>query len=381
MRLKFEYSEDEKKAILEQHNLFKKTLQSKVKRLMINEQAEDGTGATLSGKDLLTAAISKGCKIAVGGELYSEDGDPSKPYVIYKKANYDAKFGAFKIGDELYIKDDYTFDVVKTDAAGNKTESTGHSWKCDALTPETIKADADAAAAAAKTKSDATAATAKTKADAEAAAKTNLQLTQKEGEWKKRKDITDTDSNIENPQMYEKKVVNGVTLYRRISGKGIAGALDSRQQAVVNKWLAQGAKLEKDVDAEQAKTWTRKLVSPKSDGLFSEDFYMYFPPTTITNAKITAAFQKAVQEQTPESPKDCKETIEAYYSAFKKKKVIEPNMLNAMREKVQACKNEYYGSWGAFRGGNKIDEYLDMLSGVKAGGPSSYGKDSIWRIQ
>jgi hypothetical protein len=381
MKVKFEYSEDEKRAILEQHNLFKKALQSKVKRLMINEQVEGDASTALSGKDLLSAAIAKNCRIAVGGELQSEDGDPSKPYVIYKKADYNSNNGYFKIGDELYVKDDFTFDVVSTDASGAKKVTKGLKWACKALTADVEAAKVAADAVAAKTKADAEAAIAKTKADADAATKTNLELTQKEGEWKERKDITDTDANIENPQMYEKKVVNGVTLYRRISGKGIAGALDSRQQAVVNKWLAQGAKLEKDVDAEQAKTWTRKLVSPKSDGLFSEDFYMYFPPTTITNAEITAAFQKAVQEQTPESPKDCKETIEAYYSAFKKKKVIEPNMLNAMREKVQACKNEYYGSWGAFRGGNKIDEYLDMLSGVKAGGPSSYGKDSIWRIQ
>jgi hypothetical protein len=381
MKLKFEYSEDEKRAILEQHNSFKKALQSKVKRLMINEQVEDDAGVLLSGRNFLNAAISR-CRIAIGGEIQSEDGIPNKPpYIIYKKADYDSTQGNFKIGDELFIKDDYTFDVVSTDASGVKKMTKGLDWTCTALKELTDgykKAKEDYAAEA---KEKAAEAAAQVKQTADAVSQKNLELTQKEGEWKERKDITDTDSNIENPQMYEKKVVNGVTLYRRISGKGIAGALDSRQQAVVNKWIAQGAKLEKDVDAEQAKTWTRKLVSPKSEGLFSEDFYMYFPPTTITNAEITTAFQKAVQEQTPESPKDCKETIEAYYSAFKKKKRIEPNMLNAMREKVQACKNEYYGSWGAFRGGNKIDEYLDMLSGVKSGGPSSYGDDSKWRLQ
>jgi hypothetical protein len=381
MKLKFEYSEDEKRAILEQHNSFKKALQSKVKRLMINEQVEDDASTALSGKDLLSAAIAKGCNIAVGGELQSENGDPSKPYVIYKKATRNSDFGNFKIGDELYIKDDFTFDVVSTDASGIKKMTKGLQWTCQALTAEADAAKKAAEDAAAQAKQDADAAAAQAKQDADAAAKTNVERTKQEGEWKERKDINDTDANVENPQMYEKKVVNGVTLYRRISGKGIAGGLDERQQAVVNKWKAQGAKLEKEVDAEQAKTWTRKLVSPKSEGLFSEDFYMYFPPTTITNAEITAAFQKAVQEQTPESPKDCKETVEAYYSAFKKKKVIEPNMLNAMREKVQACKNEYYGSWGAFRGGNKIDEYLDILSGVKAGGPSSYGTDAKWRLQ
>lgn len=376
MKLKFEYSEEEKREILEQHNLFKKVLQSKVKRLMVNEQVEGETKSTFSGNDLLSAALSKGCSFTLGGELRSEDGDPSKPYVIYKKAGKDSDYGTFKKGDELYIRDDFTFDVVKTDAAGNKTESTGNIWTCKEL-KEALKADEDKVATDAVTNAAAT----KTKADADAASKTNLALTQKEGEWKERKDITDTDSNIENPQMYEKKFVNGVTLYRRISGKGIAGALDTKQQAVVNKWLAQGAKFEKDVDAEQAKTWSRILVSPKSDGLFSEDLYMYLPPTTITNAQITAEFKKAVAEQTPDSPRDCKDTIEAYYAAFDDEKEIEPYLLTAMKKKVQLCKNTYYHKWGAFRGGNKVDEYLDMLSGVKSGGPSSYGDDSIWKIK
>jgi hypothetical protein len=211
----------------------------------------------------------------------------------------------------------------------------------------------------------------------------NIENLKKEGGWKTYEEliVSDTKENIMNPLMYEKKIVDGIALYRRTSGKGITGGLDERQQKVVDKWKTQGAKLEKELDAEQAKTWVKKLVSSKSEGLFSEDFYMYFPPTVVTDTEITTRFEDAVREQTPESADDCKKTVEAYYMAFKKKKQIEPNMLNAMKEKVQACKNEFYGSWGAFKGGNTIDEYLDMLSGKKQGGPSSYGGDSIWRIK
>ena len=60
--------------------------------------------------------------------------------------------------------------------------------------------------------------------------------------------------------------------------------------------------------------------------------------------------------------------------------MIEPNQLSALKYKVQACKNEFYGDWG-FMGGGKIDEILDILSGVKVGGPSSYGDDSKWRLK
>jgi hypothetical protein len=343
MKLIFEASEQEKKEILEQHNLFKKALQSKVTKLMVNEQTQPGGGV-----EFLKAARDKKCQIAVGGVIKTA---PGKPSVLYKIADYDSKFGHFKKGDELYIKDNFTFDVVSVDTSGNKTLSASNKkWACPALTKPV-----------------------------EDQIKTNIDLTQKEGGWKERKDITDTDANVNNPQMYEKQVVDGKTLYRRISGKGITGALDKRQQEVVTKWVAQGAQLEKDVDAEQAKTWTRKLVSPKSDGLFSEDFYMYFPPDTVNNADITTAFQDAVKDQTPESKSDCKTAIEAYYTAFKTKKRIEPNTLNAMKEKVQACANQFDGKWGigAF---TKIDDYVDILRGVKSGGPSRRGEDAKWRL-
>jgi hypothetical protein len=343
MKLIFEASEQEKKEILEQHNLFKRALQSKVTKLMVNEQTQPGGGV-----EFLKAARDKNCQIAVGGVIKSA---PGKPSILYKIADYDSKVGHFKKGDELYIKDNFTFDVVSVDTSGNKTLSASNrKWTCAALTKPV-----------------------------EDQIKTNIDLTQKEGGWKERKDITDTDANVNNPQMYEKQVVDGKTLYRRISGKGITGALDKRQQEVVTKWVAQGAQLEKDVDAEQAKTWTRKLVSPKSDGLFSEDFYMYFPPDTVNNADITTAFQDAVKDQTPESKSDCKTAIEAYYTAFKTKKRIEPNTLNAMKEKVQACANQFDGKWGigAF---TKIDDYVDILRGVKSGGPSRRGEDAKWRL-
>ena len=105
MKLIFEANEQEKKEILEQHNLFKKVLQSKVTRLMVNEQ----TAPTGGGREFLKSAIDKGCKIAVGGVIKSA---PGKPAVLYKVADYDSTNGYFKKGDELYIKDDFPFDVV-----------------------------------------------------------------------------------------------------------------------------------------------------------------------------------------------------------------------------------------------------------------------------
>jgi len=50
-----------------------------------------------------------------------------------------------------------------------------------------------------------------------------------------------------------------------------------------------------------------------------------------------------------------------------------------MKEKVQACANEFNGKWGGVL--SNIDNYVDILRGVKEGGPTSYGDDSKWRLQ
>jgi hypothetical protein len=342
--MRFNISNEEVKTILEMHSKERKNT------FLIKEDAA-------SDEEKLRIGISSGC--LKGGTLKrrTSSGD-----IFYRKPS--------KEGKEVDFFADMTFKFVDGSRNGK--------WKCDAISNTLSKKQQQADdAKSEQEKADIN----KVASDANAA---NLK---KEGGWKTYEELiaTETKENIANPAMYEKKVVDGVTYYRRTSGKGITSGLDERQQKVVDKWIAQGAKLEKDVDAEQAKVWTRKLVSPKSEGLFSEDFYMYFPPTTITNAEITTAFEQAVQDQTPTDSKDCKKTIEAYYMAFKKKKTIEPNMLNAMKEKVQACKNEFKGNWGAFGGGRKLDEYLDVLSGVKDGSdgtksPRTYGDDSKWKL-
>jgi hypothetical protein len=80
-------------------------------------------------------------------------------------------------------------------------------------------------------------------------------------------------------------------------------------------------------------------------------------------------------------------SIEAYYTAFKKKKKLTDDQFSSMKDKVQACKNEFYGDWkGLFGGGGKkYDEYLDVLSGVRNGkdgtqSPRTYGDTSKWKL-
>jgi len=349
MKPRFIINEQEREEILEKHNLFKKVLQSKVKRLMVNEQATPTGG----GVELLKAARDKGCKIAKGGVLKSA---PGKPTVLYKKADYNSDYGYFKIGDELYIKDNFTFDVVTTDANGQKTLTfTNRVWKCPALTEPFEKQS-----------------------------KQNIDRIKQEGNWKTKEELIkdgDTEQNIENESLYEKTVVDGTTLYRRRSSSSIGTGLTKDQKDVINKYIAQGAKLRKDLDAEQAATWVAVTVSPAGQ-LFSQDLVMYFDPETVNRPEIAKLLQTNVEKRIPTDIKDCKITIEKYYDDFRKKRPLEPNELAMLKNKTQACKNEFYKDWGGiFSGGNKLDEILDILTGLKAGGPSSYGEDSKWRLK
>jgi len=203
-----------------------------------------------------------------------------------------------------------------------------------------------------------------------------------EGGWEEAKNIKTTRENLENPQMFEKKVVNGVTLYRSIIDKGVRAGLTDEQIKVVKKYTDLGGKLRKDLDAEEAQTWTSKVVYPAGT-LFAEDLVMYFPPSNAVGTlektpggKVENEFKKAISNQTPTSKRDCKDTIEAYYEAWRTKKRIEPNTLLPMKEKVQACANEFQGKWGGVL--SRIDNYVDILRGDKEGGPLS---DSKWRIE
>jgi hypothetical protein len=203
-------------------------------------------------------------------------------------------------------------------------------------------------------------------------------LVQQEGGWAEAKDIKTTRENLENPQMFEKKVVNGVTLYRSIINKGVTGGLTPEQIKVIKKYTDLGGKLRKDLDAEEAQTWSSKVVYPAGT-LFAEDLVMFFPPKNVVGAdggNIEQQFTKAISNQTPTSKRDCRDTIEAYYEAWRTKKRVEPNTLLPMKEKFQACANEFEGKWGGIL--SRIDNYVDILKGNKEGGPLS---DSKWRIE
>jgi hypothetical protein len=205
----------------------------------------------------------------------------------------------------------------------------------------------------------------------------DIKRTKAEGKWLESSETQTTKENLENPKMYEKKVVSGVTLYRPVISSGVASGLTDEQRVVLQKFFDNGFKLRKDLDAEEAQTWSSKVVYP-ADRLFSQDVVMYFDPDNVsaTGTTFVNRFKTASLSQTPQSKRDCKDTIETYYKSWRTKQRIEPSTLLATKEKVQACANYFEGKWGGAL--SKIDNYVEILRGDREGGPLS---DSTWRIE
>lgn len=337
---KFNLQEDEKNRILSMH------------KALIKEQATAAPAADApkSIEDQLTVFITNGC--AKNGKVVKmKSSNPQKQFAIKQESTKTP--GKFR-----YLFIDNT--VGMSDETG-KFQILPNKWACNT---GAIQAKASA------------------EKEATASSEANVKKIEQEGNWKTKEELlkTDTEQNIENPVMYEKKEVNGVTLYRRKVAGSIGAALTDDQKKIIDKWTNKGAKLRKDLDAEEAKTWTSRVVSPASEGYFSEDLIMYFDPTiTVKDEALTQTIQDAVATRIPTDAKDCKKTIEAYYLAFKKKRPLEPNEFEALKAKTQACKNEYGGDWGAFSGGRRMDNYLEIMSGG-IGGPSRAGDDAKWRL-
>jgi hypothetical protein len=325
-------SQIEKNAILEMH--------SKLKKPLISEQVVGDT------KSKLSKMLDDGC-VKNGKIVEMESKNPVLQFAIRQESTKTpGKFRYFFADGRAGIFDDngkFQFLPGKLDCT------------------EVQQAAAQAVTAA-----------------TQAANAADTALVQQEGGWAEAKDIKTTRENLENPQMFEKKVVNGVTLYRSIINKGVTGGLTPEQIKVIKKYTDLGGKLRKDLDAEEAQTWSSKVVYPAGT-LFAEDLVMFFPPKNVVGAdggNIEQQFTKAISNQTPTSKRDCRDTIEAYYEAWRTKKRVEPNTLLPMKEKVQACANEFEGKWGGIL--SRIDNYVDILKGNKEGGPLS---DSKWRIE
>lgn len=340
---KFLIEDTEKSRILEMH------------KSLMNEQTDSNN---TSIKDQLQAFIDQGCFPSGTPKVVTmKSTNPQKTFAIkVESTKTPGKFRYFFIDNTVGQKENETFTMLTS------------KWSCDT---NKLKKD--------KEKNDATL----------SASTENLNRIKKEGNWSTKEELIasgETEQNIANPAMYEKMIVGNVTIYRNKSLNSIGSGLTASQISIINDWGKQGYKLRNELTPEEAKTFKSKVVSPASEGIFSQDLIMYFDPNAVqgvksgeTKVSITTVIQNAVESRIPTDKKDCKQTIEAYYISWKKKRPLAPNEFNALKEKAQACKNEFYGDWGPI-GGGKVDNIIDIMTGVKMGGPTANDKDSVWRL-
>ena len=115
--------------------------------------------------------------------------------------------------------------------------------------------------------------------------------------------------------------------------------------------------------------------------LFPNGLTLYYNPNTQSDVKSDQSLVSDILKNQAVDREACRKNIEDYYRSFKTDAFYDPATIYKIKTVVQACKNQHYGKWGVLGGGKKLDNYLDMLSGVKEGGPSSYGDDSKWRLK
>jgi hypothetical protein len=198
--------------------------------------------------------------------------------------------------------------------------------------------------------------------------------------WKTREDLKNV-TQEELTQLYQKHPKFELYKLKVESGK-IGGYTDVQQKFIDNaKKLGYKESLTSE---ETASGKYKQYLVPNSEQYFPGGLKMFYSSETAISSgvDIKQQFKNSVTNQTPTSKKDCRDTISAYYNAWRTKKEIPDVEFEPMKRKVQACVNQYDGEWGGIL--SKIDEYVDVLRGVQVGdikGPLSSGGDSKWRLK
>jgi hypothetical protein len=335
---KFLISEEERMNILSMH------------KAMIKEQD--------SSVDILRKAIQGGC--LKNGQLVSSKLDPSK-YIYRAKTDN---------GTDIDFFGDMTYKLRATGKTGK--------WK---LCPGALKIDADVATAA------------------EAKKENDLKLASyKKLNWKTRDEMIAAGVDVTTlDKVYDKVTVGTTVLYKP---KGAANdpvtdtstaEFNQDQKDFLDRYEKKGFILNPtQVERENYVPYTAKQLGARPD-LFPNGITLYYNPDFQKDLKKSDAddIGDTLTNQTP--PRDvCKIKIENFYNYFRKRNSLLPDPdayrrkaaeINKARLVVQACKDEYYPKkWGILGGGNKLNEYIEILSADRQGGPSSQGPDKIFRL-
>ena len=345
----FLISEEERISILSKH----KSLMKEQQKSLVNEQA--------TSKDILIKAIKGGC--IRNGKLFTTKNDPTK--YVYRAVSDDGSF-------HVDFFADMTYKIRESGKTGR--------WKmCQGAIDVETKAANDAAAAA-ETKKD---------NDAKIASL-------KQQNYKTKEELVAAGADLNTlDRVYDKVTVGQVNLYRQkgdatkiVQGTGTK-QFDDEQTAFITKYEKSGyvvPGVTKGYDRTKVngmKTVTALELDPSAttSDLFPNGLTLYYDPNAQKNIKSDKSLVSDLLKNQAVDREACRKNVEDYYRLFKTNATIDPADLYKVKTVVQACKNQHYGKWGVLGGGKKLDEYLDILSGVKEGGPMSYGEGSDWRLK
>jgi hypothetical protein len=345
----FLISEEERISILSKH----KSLMKEQQKSLVNEQA--------TSKDILIKAIKGGC--IRNGKLFTTKNDPTK--YVYRAVSDDGSF-------HVDFFADMTYKIRESGKTGR--------WKmCQGAIDVETKAANDAAAAA-ETKQDNA---------AKIASLTQQNYKTKEELIKAGVDLNTLD------KVYDKVTVGQVNLYRP---KGHATDVDQKtgtnsfkeeKNAFIDKYEKLGYVIPgvtKNYDRTKVNGWktiTAIELDPREStkDLFPNGLTLYYDPNAQHNVSSDQSLVSDILKNQAVDREACRKNVEDYYRSFKNDTTIDPATLYKVKAVVQACKNQHYGKWGVLGGGKKLDNYLDILSGVKEGGPMSYGEGAVWRLK
>jgi hypothetical protein len=246
------------------------------------------------------------------------------------------------------------------------SDGVGGKWKCDKMVQinaQTIATNADNSSKIASLK--------------------------KQG-WKSKDELVGVDLNTID-RVYDKQIIGDVVLYK-IKGNvndltldtGTSG-FNQDQRAFIDEFTGKGYELNPSrvQRTKMVAVSAKELGAP--DDLFPNGLTLYYDPNkqqgiegkdqTVLGAVLA---NQSVDRQA------CRKNVEDYFKSFKQKYsvVVDNATIYKAKRIVQACKDQYYPSkWGILGGANKLNNYLEILSGVKEGGPTTYGDDSMWRLK
>lgn len=344
---KFLIEESEKTKILSMHKTLMKEQKSSEE---IEEQ--EVKGGINSEEDILRKALKAGC--LKNGKLLTNS---NRSKFVYRATT--------KSGKEVDFMADMSYKF--------KDGSKSGKWACPEMASQAA-AEVTAAQTAAQTTADNESKIATLKKQGYK----TLDELRKEGV-----DLTTLD------KVFKKVTVGNVDLYISAGTTDITQNISTtdfnkNQNDFIDRFVAKGYKLNPSrIEQSTLVKVTDKELGAPAD-LFPNGLVMWYNPNAQDDIKRNQGSVLAdVLSNQSINRQACRKNVTDYFETFRRKNsiVIDPATITKAKRIVQACKDEHYGKWGIAGGGNKLDNYLDILSGNKEGGPTSYGDDSIWRIK